>query len=662
MGNDIDLSGFDEELNASNEIDLSGFDQELSTAPEEESNINSNMSYLPAAAMSEATAKVGTAIPKIADTALTKTAAALGPFTEDQLNLVKQNREQFKTLDPQSSLSKMEESFRGINRNADELGKQAYANLEQGMSPQQWKQMIGETSTQFSRPVDLTDPTIVAQMEAEESAMARQFAQEAKSKEQASSIAQAQRNAAKKANEAVEQARMANMGSLPEETANAIRQSVMEQALAEKIPAVTPSEDMLSEFKSLKERQAKIPQRMTESLQSPLAKEFPQLQGRVLTSAKPSEFTRLQSMLPEGTTPFTGEELWQKNREILEEAYNPKGEVTKEVAKALGEKNRAYIADTSPEASELFKKQSAELSRLKELQRQGLLSRKAGVSKHAAESVQVGENEAKKLFQEMLGGKLQLTDDVQQKIALLKETVDPRIFDELKLAAIKAAELDPSKAFNIKPFEAIMGLGSMGASGGFTTLPVAAYTGVKYAKTPAGALKVSDLVNTVSDMIPQGVKTGAKLTGKILSEVIPPLGAGVGATMGMLEAKKEGFNPWEAAAYSAFEAVNPIPVSGIEMAKQYQKGTQAVSKANISDYKQQFRTPDYTFKSTDTGNMQNLSDRLAEFRDNKAAQGWSQELTEASQQSDSQKEATLYRLNQLKEFRALVRKTKGIKE
>ena len=60
--------------------------------------------------------------------------------------------------------------------------------------------------------------------------------------------------------------------------------------------------------------------------------------------------------------------------------------------------------------------------------------------------------------------------------------------------------------------------------------------------------------------------------------------------------------------------------------------------------------------------MQNLSDRLAEFRDNKAAQGWSQELTEASQQSDSQKEATLYRLNQLKEFRALVRKTKGIKE
>lgn len=636
----------------------SDFDPDAFLSEYPESAIQSQdtaMSYAPAKLLTEGVAKTGAAVPEVLDTALTKTAAALGPFTEEQLNLVKQNREQFKTLDPQSSLSKMEESFRGINRNADDLGKQAMGSLQEGLTPQQLKEMVGQTTTQFSRPVDLTDPTIAAQMQAEESAMGNQFAREAKAKMQQSSSAQAQQNAIKKANESVEQARVANMGTLSEETANAIRQSAMEKALAENV-SITPSENMLSEFKSLKERQAKIPQRMTESLQSPLAKEFPQLQGRVLTTAKPTEFTRATSLLPVGTAPMSGEESWNMLRQLREEAYKPTGEVSKEVAKAVSQNVRNYVEQTSPEASELFKQQSREINRLKELERQGLLSRKAGVSKHASDSVQVGEREAKKLFQEMLGGKLQLTDDVQQKIALLKETVDPRIFDELKLAAIKAAELDPTKAFNIKPFEAVMGLTGIG------TLPTAGYMGAKYAKTPAGALKISDLVNTVSDMIPAGVKTAAKTTGKVLGEVLPIAGAALGGAMGYQEATEAGFDPWEKAAYTAFEAVNPIPVSGIEMAKQYQKGTQAVSKANITDYKQQFRTPDYKFQSTDSGNMQNLADRLAEFQGNKAAQGWSQEIAEASQQSEAQKDATLSRLNQLKEFRALVRKTKGIKE
>jgi hypothetical protein len=59
--------------------------------------------------------------------------------------------------------------------------------------------------------------------------------------------------------------------------------------------------------------------------------------------------------------------------------------------------------------------------------------------------------------------------------------------------------------------------------------------------------------------------------------------------------------------------------------------------------------------------MQNLSDRLAEFRGNRAAQDWSGEIAEAANQSEEQKNATLYKLNQLKEFRELVRRTKGIK-
>jgi hypothetical protein len=256
----------------------------------------------------------------------------------------------------------------------------------------------------------------------------------------------------------------------------------------------------------------------------------------------------------------------------------------------------------------------------------------------------------------MLGGKLQLTDDVQQKIALLKETVDPRVFDELKLAAIKAAELDPTKAFNIKPFEAVMGLTGIG------TLPTAGYMGAKYAKTPSGALKISDMVNTVSDMIPAGVKTAASVTGKVLGEVLPVAGAALGGAMGYQEATEAGFDPWEKAAYTAFEAVNPVPVSGIQMAKQYKEKSQSISKADINDYKPAFRTGDYKFQSTDSGNMQNLAEKLAQYQGNKAAQGWSQELAEASQQSEAQKDATLSRLNQLKEFRALVRQTKGLKE
>jgi uncharacterized protein YdcH (DUF465 family) len=172
-----------------------------------------------------------------------------------------------------------------------------------------------------------------------------------------------------------------------------------------------------------------------------------------------------------------------------------------------------------------------------------------------------------------------------------------------------------------------------------------AVTGLSYKDARSKGLDVSESIGTtvgeVLNPIPLTDVTGAYIAGK----------------------KEFQKNPWDEALIPTAKAASTAFVKPIaEAYEEGKKGTQAVSKANISDYKQQFRTPDYTFKSTDTGNMQNLSDRLAEFRDNKAAQGWSQELTEASEQSDSQKEATLYRLNQLKEFRALVRKTKGIKE
>jgi hypothetical protein len=255
-----------------------------------------------------------------------------------------------------------------------------------------------------------------------------------------------------------------------------------------------------------------------------------------------------------------------------------------------------------------------------------------------------------------------------------------RFQSEFPLAAIKnTVEATPENWMGrvVKGTVGGMVAGPGGAAVAATALP----TMTKIQETAALA-KGSDLF--------KGASKVAKFAG--------PLAGLATAALSYKDARRQGLDPLESSAVTVGEVVNPIPLTDVTGAyiagkqefkknpwdealapaakaastafvkpmvtayEEGKKGTQAVSKANINDYKQQFRTPDYKFQSTDSGNMQNLSDRLAEFRDNKAAQGWSQELTEASQQSDSQKEATLHRLNQLKEFRALVRKTKGIKE
>jgi hypothetical protein len=594
----------------------------------------------------------------LVDKGLLKAATQFGPFAPEELDLVRNNLDQYKTLDPQVTSSKLQESFRDINRSASDLHKQAFANLDQGITPQQFKEMVGSTTPEFSRPLDINDPMIQQEVAKRQEGLASQL----EGRNKAASSSQVQNFAAQKAEEAVLRAKNVNLGGMSAEAEEMVRSNVMRNVMANPEAAgFTPKVDaeaMLREYQSMKGASDQVPSQVLSSMEEPLAKTYPQLAGRKLTTAKPSEFTRLQSLLPEGTTPMTGEEFWKTGRTVAEEAYKPNGEISKPVAKAVNARMRDYVTETSPEASELFRQESEQINRLKKLQSEGLLSREAGVAKQASESVVFGEKEAKKLFGELVSGKTPLTQEVANKIAVLKENIDPRLFDELRLAAIKAMEADPSKALNIKPFEAAMGVAS-GAS-----LPTAVYAGSKYSKTAGGAMTMATAIPKMLDAIPDSVKTVGRVTGKVLGTALPILGAGAGAYAGYQEAEEAGFDPWAKGLYSAAEAINPLPISGI----QAYKGMEKAAEGRRSNIEQNFKaadmlsnkkpkTEDIKFTSTDGAEMTQMADAM-EASGGKAAQEYSRVIRQVISSPDSKKEAVLFTLNQQPAFRALVKKMK----
>jgi len=603
-----------------------------------------------------------------ADKALLATANQFGPFSPEELDLVRNNLDQYKTVDPKVTSSKLQESFRDINRSAVDLHKQAYANFEGSVTPQEFKKMIGSTTPEFSRPLDINDPGV------QQEAAKRQgdLASKLEAGNKTNSNAQLQQFASQKADEAVKQAKNVNLGGMSAEVEESIRSNVMRNVMANPEAAgYTPKVDaeaMLREYKSMKGASDQVPSQVLSSMEDNISKTYPELEGRKLTSAKPANFTDLQAKFPEGTVAASGEEFYDISRNVAEEAYNPDGSVKNPVAKAVNKRMRAAVAENSAKASELLTQESAEIDKLKELQREGIISREKGVAKQAAESVVFGDKEADKLYKNLISGKQPLTNEVAEKLAVLKKRIDPKLFHELRLATIKALENDPSKAFKIKPFEAVLGASGVTAgalgTGGVALIPAAAYTGVKYAKTPSGAMRLATAIPKMLDAIPAPVKTAARVTGKVLGAALPILGAGAGAYSGYQEAEEAGFDPWAKAAYSAAEAINPFPMSGI----QAYKGMEKAAEGRRSNIEQNFKAADLLsnkktkledvrFTSTDDSDINEFANAM-EASGDKAAQEYSRVLKQIISAPELKKSAILSTLNQQKAFRDLVKKMK----
>ena len=138
MGNEIDLSGFDEELNASKDIDLSGFDQELSATPEVKTAAGEDQLSAPV---------VGYGAGKLAQSGLESAGSALmklpekaarlaGGLTDEQVDYYQQNYKQMeagKGISQESvdeGFSRIEDVFKGKNIEANKQRQLAEEALQ----------------------------------------------------------------------------------------------------------------------------------------------------------------------------------------------------------------------------------------------------------------------------------------------------------------------------------------------------------------------------------------------------------------------------------------------------------------------------------------------------------------------------------------------------
>lgn len=451
--------------------------------------------------------------------AINKAAEKFGPYSSEQLNRIVNEYDQYKLTDPSASLKGVEDILRNVNVDANKLEEQAYKNLVNPITREQYQKAVIDQAQKFTKDV----PT---DTQAFQEQIARLQLQQPK----------------------IAETIVPGFEKYPEPEAFA--KSDLEKKLAE-----------LDRLK----------QQAVKKLQTPLANQFPELEGKMITSGtsiNESDLNKILNLYKKGDK-LSGEEAYQLNRLLGDMGYD-KASGMKNVAAATGKKAlREEIAKNNPEASELFKAQSAKINELKDLEKAGYLKRDKSISKSNPEFVNVTEKNAQNIFKDLTSNKMQLSDDVKSRLEVLKKTLPEKQFKELELSMLKAIELDPKNALKIGGLDvALAGVDGLAAAG------KVGFQGVKSAKGSIQAARLADLLSQFKG-----------LTGKTLPGA---LGA-VGATIGAASAANAGeISPQEASVLAPIEALNPTPLDTIEAykagKKEYEQ-SQSIPKAAVAAVK-----------------------------------------------------------------------------
>lgn len=515
------------------------------------------------------------------DESLVKTAEKFGPFSRQQLETVKDQYQDYKNVDLAKTREDVQGALRNINEQSTTLQRQAVESIpDKAFTAEKHKALVSDTAKTFARDID---PDLITRTLEEQRTAALESASKNVDAAAKQSVArQQQKIIENQADEFIQSQRNANLGTISEDQLQRMKADKIAE-LYKNPPVVdlSKTEAMLEEYKKIKPK-AISEEDIIKGLSGKTAQKYPELVGKGVGENYLSDLNKVEGLYEgkfgKNTVAPSGKESWDFYKDIREMGWKQDGTgVKKEVAAEYGKNYRDFISEVAPESSEKFKEASDKINELKRLKEQGYLSRPSGVSKFSPESVVVDEKNFNRMLSDLNDTKFTITDDNVKRMNKLAESLPEGMKNDLQLAVIKRIELDPKFAMKFTPIDA---LGAMSLSPAKT----AVMAGVKTAKSAKGALNIATLAEKASDLTPNVVKniwnsevpltSWATKTGKNI-KAVPVVGAAVGGLIGAYSGYKEatgkGYNPWQAAGVAALEAVNPTPVSVLEMKEGFEK-------------------------------------------------------------------------------------------
>lgn len=504
----------------------------------------------------------GVGIQKAAASGIQKAAEKLGPYSPEQLANINANYDKFTDIDPTQTMGRVEDRFRGINRDANYLEKEAYSNLTEPLTRDEYRKAVVKSSLPFTKDVPLDTPefsdttaSLIPKRQSVDPILAQKQAK-------------LQEYATLKAKQKVENLKNASLGTMTEDQLLQEFNAAKAEALAnpegfafvpdQKAADIKNAADVAQQAQDLKyaERGA------ISKLQTPLAQEFPELTGKIYSSSAPVNESEIAKLLQEYKygDKLSGSEPYQLVRNIREMAFDKNSGVRSDAAKAVQSELRDIVGAKNPEASEQLQKMSSKINELKDLEKAGYLKRDKSISKNSGEFVQLGEKQAKQIAKDvapnLFGAGATMTDDATIRLAQLKKTLPPDLYSELELSLLKEVALDPKRQLKIGAIDTVMAALSPATS--------AIGIGTKAVKTPKGAIAASRLADNLAQF--------KGLAGKALPGIL----GGIGATIGAASAAQAGeISPTEAAVLAPIETLNPTPLDAIGAytagKKEYQK-------------------------------------------------------------------------------------------
>lgn len=636
--------------------------------------------YMAGRAAQEAISKTG----EVASRGLEKI-AEFGGTSPEQLRTIKQNFPEFRATDPITEMNELLATARGTNADVNRMYAEAEKLLvNEAITPDQYRNIVQKAILEKDKYGQRTFAKPISQSEIQkaDTRVLSNLREEAVKKEKN----MLDEFAKLKADEAIKKADFeykitnATKQELPKNIESEIKNNIINQV--KNNPQEFGFEGLGSEI--LGDYDYRIKKEI-EALQTPLAKEFPFLEGTSIVPAEERAFQKILKMPSKADIP--GNRLQEMLREFRDVGFTEGGQLSDKPAASMSREVRKEIARMSPEAGKLMEAENVELNKLEALENAGYIKRQGAGIKTTVEMTDAQRN---KLVKDLATAYDKASPtDVVENLEVLKNYLPEDQFRKLQLAGMKLAEkrgggIDYINANKVNAI--LQSITKRSVARGIATIPEA-----------------------VEAALPKAVTSAAKFLGKGAYKALPVIGAGVGGIAA--QAAEEALSPEPSGALpTGIETEDrrnaPIPVNQQELDRikstyWFEKGytpEEQLQKARLASFREGLPAggrmdempsayekpetrqrkeqvlaakkagalaPTYVeaplkkvLKADNPAEIASVAQAM-QLGTDKASQEYGRVLSQIVNASPREKEAILFGLNQKPEFRELVRRIKG---
>lgn len=632
--------------------------QEVALTPITEQITAPATGYMAGRATQEAISKTG----EIAGRGLEKI-AELGGTSPEQLRTIKQNFPEFKATDPVEEMNKLLATARGTNLEVNRMYAEAEKLLaDKKITPDEYRNIVQSALLEKDKYGQRTFAKPISQSEIQKANI--NVINDLKQQSILDQQKKLDEFAKLKADEAVKKANFeykitnATNQELPKNIQNEIKNNVINEI------KTNPQEAGFKELGSeiLKGDYDYKLKKQIENLQTPLAKEFPFLEGTSIVPAEEKAFQKILGMPSKADIP--GNRLQEMLREFRDVGFTEGGQLSDKPAASMSREVRKEIAKMSPEAGKLMEAENIELNKLEGLEKAGYIKREGSGIKTTIEMTDTQRN---KIVKDLATSYDKASPtDVVENLQVLADYLPPDELKKLKLAAMKLAEKRGGGVdyINANKINAILqSITKRSVSRAVATIPEAFSTA--FPKTTAIAKAVGKTAFKGLPILGAGI---GGVAAQAAEEAASPETSGALPTMPEYWLEKGIKDPEEQirrARLSSFKAGLPQQGRLDEIPGAYDKPEVKAYKEKVLEVeKLGALAPSYVeapmkkvLKSDDPAEIVSVAQALQTNTD-KASQEYARVLNQIVDAPASQKEAVLFGLNQQPAFRELVRKIK----